>query len=133
LDSQERERERREKREERRERARQQQLWWWWSSGFDEKKKKKKKKKTKSRLFLRIRRRPISREESLERERERGFWMGKGGTKAGAILVRLVSTLDTGFFYVKRKNPKKMPHKLELKKYDAKARKHAVFVESKIK
>ena len=69
----------------------------------------------------------------MERERERGFWMGKGGTKAGAILVRLVSTLDTGFFYVKRKNPKKMPHKLELKKYDAKARKHAVFVESKIK
>ena len=33
---------------------------------------------------------------------------------------------------MKRKNPKKMPHKLELKKYDAKARKHAVFVESKI-
>ena len=69
-----------------------------------------------------------------EREREReDLWMGQGGTKAGAILVRLVSTLDTGFFYVKRKNPKKMPHKLELKKYDAKARKHAVFVESKIK
>jgi large subunit ribosomal protein L33 len=59
--------------------------------------------------------------------------MAKGATKAGAVLVRLVSTLDTGFFYVKRKNPKKIPHKLEFRKYDAKARKHCLFVESKQK
>ena len=59
--------------------------------------------------------------------------MAKGATKAGAVLVRLVSTLDTGFFYVKRKNPKKIPHKLEFRKYDAKARKHCLFVVSKQK
>ena len=59
--------------------------------------------------------------------------MAKGATKAGAILVRVVSTLDTGFFYVKRKNPKKMPNKLEFRKYDPRARKHCLFVESKQK
>jgi large subunit ribosomal protein L33 len=59
--------------------------------------------------------------------------MAKGATKAGAILVRLVSTLETGFFYVKRKNPKKMPNKLEFRKYDPRARKHCLFVESKQK
>jgi len=57
--------------------------------------------------------------------------MAKGATKAGAVLVRLVSTLDTGFFYVKRKNPKKMPNALEFRKYDPRARKHCLFVESK--
>ena len=59
--------------------------------------------------------------------------MAKGATKAGAILVRLVSTLDTGFFYAKRKNPKKMPNKLEFRQYDPRARKHCLFVESKQK
>jgi large subunit ribosomal protein L33 len=44
--------------------------------------------------------------------------MAKGATKAGAILVKLVSTAQTGFFYVRRKNPKKLPKKLEFIKYD---------------
>ena len=44
--------------------------------------------------------------------------MAKGATKAGAILVKLVSTAATGYFYVKRKNPKRMPRKLEFIKYD---------------
>jgi len=44
--------------------------------------------------------------------------MAKGATKAGAILVKLVSTAQTGFFYVRRKNPKKLPKKLEFMKYD---------------
>jgi large subunit ribosomal protein L33 len=59
--------------------------------------------------------------------------MAKGATKAGAVLVRIVSTLSTGAFYVRRKNPKKLPQKLEFMKYDNKARKHCLFVESKQK
>jgi len=48
--------------------------------------------------------------------------MAKGATKAGAILVKLVSAARTGFFYVKRKNPKKTPRKLEFVKYDPRVR-----------
>jgi len=48
--------------------------------------------------------------------------MAKGATKAGAILVKLVSTAATGYFYVKRKNPKKLPRKLEFVKYDPRVR-----------
>ena len=48
--------------------------------------------------------------------------MAKGATKAGAILVKLVSTAQTGFFYVKRKNPKRLPRKLEFVKYDPRVR-----------
>ena len=54
------------------------------------------------------------------------------GTKAGAILVKLVSTAATGFFYVKRRNPKKNPIKLEFMKYDPRVRRHVLFVEQKI-
>ena len=55
------------------------------------------------------------------------------GTKAGAILVKLVSTAATGFFYVKRRNPKKNPVKLEFMKYDPRVRRHVLFVEQKRK
>jgi large subunit ribosomal protein L33 len=44
--------------------------------------------------------------------------MAKGATKAGAILVKLVSTAATGSFIIRRRNPKKMPKKLEMMKYD---------------
>ncbi len=53
--------------------------------------------------------------------------------KSNTIQVKLVSTADTGFFYVKNKNPKQMTDKLELKKYDPKVRKHVLFKEQKIK
>lgn len=53
-------------------------------------------------------------------------------TKAGAILVKLVSTAATGFFYVKRRNPKKNPVKLEFMKYDPRVRMHVLFTEQKI-
>ena len=53
--------------------------------------------------------------------------MAKGATKAGAILVKLVSTAQTGFFYVKRKNPKRLPRKLEFVKYDPRVRDAARF------
>eukprot|EP00740_Mantoniella_antarctica_P023389 CAMPEP_0198684796 /NCGR_PEP_ID=MMETSP1468-20131203/12728_1 /TAXON_ID=1461545 /ORGANISM="Mantoniella sp, Strain CCMP1436" /LENGTH=58 /DNA_ID=CAMNT_0044429871 /DNA_START=191 /DNA_END=367 /DNA_ORIENTATION=+ len=55
------------------------------------------------------------------------------GTKAGALLVKLVSTAATGYFYVKRRNPKKNPVKLEFMKYDPRVRQHVLFVEQKMK
>jgi len=53
--------------------------------------------------------------------------------KTSSVLIKLVSTADTGFFYVTRKNPRTKTEKMELKKYDPVARKHVAFKESKIK
>lgn len=53
--------------------------------------------------------------------------------KQNTVLIKLVSTADTGFFYVKKKNPKKTTNKLEFRKYDPVVRKHVAFKESKIK
>ena len=53
--------------------------------------------------------------------------------KTNTLLIKLVSTADTGYFYVTKKNPRTTTEKLELKKYDPVARKHVVFRESKIK
>jgi large subunit ribosomal protein L33 len=53
--------------------------------------------------------------------------------KQATIMIKLVSTADTGYYYVTRKNPRTSTEKLELKKYDPVARKHVVFKESKIK
>jgi large subunit ribosomal protein L33 len=53
--------------------------------------------------------------------------------KTNTVLIKLVSTADTGFFYVTKKNPRTKTEKLELKKYDPVAKKHVVFKESKIK
>jgi len=47
--------------------------------------------------------------------------------------IRMVSTADTGFFYTTFKNKRNTPDKLEMKKYDPKARKHVIFKEAKIK
>lgn len=47
--------------------------------------------------------------------------------------IRMVSTADTGFFYTTFKNKRNTPDKLEMKKYDPKARKHVMFKEAKIK
>ena len=47
--------------------------------------------------------------------------------------IRMVSTADTGFFYTTYKNKRNTPDKLEIKKYDPKARKHVAFKEAKIK
>jgi large subunit ribosomal protein L33 len=46
--------------------------------------------------------------------------------------IKLVSSANTGFFYVTKKNPRNTT-KLELKKYDPVARKHVSFKEGKIK
>jgi large subunit ribosomal protein L33 len=53
--------------------------------------------------------------------------------KSATILVKLVSTADTGFYYVTKKNPRTKTEKLEFKKYDPVARKHVAFKEYKIK
>jgi len=53
--------------------------------------------------------------------------------KAVTIKVRLVSTADTGFFYVTKKNSRTMTDKLSMRKYDPVARKHVEFKEAKIK
>lgn len=53
--------------------------------------------------------------------------------KSNTILIKLVSSADTGFYYVTKKNPRAKTEKIELKKYDPVARKHVLFKESKIK
>ena len=53
--------------------------------------------------------------------------------KGATLLIKLVSTAGTGFFYVKRKNPRTLPKKLELMKYDPRVRQHVLFTESKLK
>jgi len=53
--------------------------------------------------------------------------------KPATVLIKLVSSADTGYFYVAKKNPKKTTNKLQFRKYDPKARKHVLFKESKMK
>ncbi|HEY7385812.1 MAG TPA: 50S ribosomal protein L33 [Beijerinckiaceae bacterium] len=53
--------------------------------------------------------------------------------KAVTIKVKLVSTADTGYYYVTKKNSRTMTEKLSRKKYDPVAKKHVEFKESKIK
>jgi large subunit ribosomal protein L33 len=53
--------------------------------------------------------------------------------KSNTLLIKLVSSADTGYYYVTKKNPRKTTDKLELKKYDPVARKHVLFKEGKIK
>jgi large subunit ribosomal protein L33 len=53
--------------------------------------------------------------------------------KAASIKIKLVSSADTGFYYVTKKNSRTMTDKLVKKKYDPVAKKHVEFRESKIK
>ncbi|NNM72127.1 50S ribosomal protein L33 [Enterovirga aerilata] len=53
--------------------------------------------------------------------------------KAVTIKVKLVSTADTGYYYVTKKNSRTMTDKLSMKKYDPVAKKHVEFKEAKIK
>ena len=57
----------------------------------------------------------------------------KAMAKSSTVLIKLVSSADTGFYYVTKKNPRTSTEKLELKKYDPVARKHVLFKEAKIK
>jgi large subunit ribosomal protein L33 len=53
--------------------------------------------------------------------------------KPATVKIRLVSTADTGFFYVTKKNPRNTTEKMVFKKYDPVVRKHVEFKEAKIK
>jgi large subunit ribosomal protein L33 len=53
--------------------------------------------------------------------------------KANTVKIKLVSSADTGFYYVTKKNARTMTDKLSLRKYDPVARKHVEFKEAKIK
>lgn len=53
--------------------------------------------------------------------------------KAVTIKVKLLSTADTGYFYVTKKNTRTMTEKMSMRKYDPVAKKHVAFKEAKIK
>jgi large subunit ribosomal protein L33 len=53
--------------------------------------------------------------------------------KPTTVKIKLVSTADTGFFYVTKKNPRTKTEKLSFSKYDPVVRKHVEFKEAKIK
>jgi large subunit ribosomal protein L33 len=52
--------------------------------------------------------------------------------KKATVLIKMTSSAGTGFFYVKKKNPKKLTKKLAFRKYDPKLRKHVLFEEKKL-
>ncbi|UZG43580.1 50S ribosomal protein L33 [Caldimonas thermodepolymerans] len=47
--------------------------------------------------------------------------------------IKLESTAGTGHFYTTTKNKKTTPEKLEIMKFDPKARKHVIYKEVKLK
>ncbi len=53
--------------------------------------------------------------------------------KPAVVKIKLVSTADTGYYYVTKKNPRNITEKMVLKKYDPVVRKHVEFKEAKIK
>jgi large subunit ribosomal protein L33 len=53
--------------------------------------------------------------------------------KPATVKIKLVSTADTGFFYVTKKNPRNTTEKMSFRKYDPVVRKHVEFKEAKIK
>ncbi len=52
--------------------------------------------------------------------------------KKNNFLVKLVSSGGSGYFFVKKRNPKQLKEKLSFKKYDPVLRKHVVFNEKKL-
>jgi large subunit ribosomal protein L33 len=53
--------------------------------------------------------------------------------KPTTVKIKLVSSADTGFYYVTKKNPRTQTEKMSMRKYDPVVRKHVDFKESKIK
>ena len=47
--------------------------------------------------------------------------------------IKLESTAGTGHFYTTTKNKRTKPEKIEMLKYDPKARKHVMYKEGKLK
>ncbi len=53
--------------------------------------------------------------------------------KAIREIIKLVSSAGTGHFYTTTKNKRTQTGKMEVKKYDPKARSHVMYKETKIK
>jgi len=53
--------------------------------------------------------------------------------KPATVKIRLVSTADTGFFYVTKKNPRNQTEKMSFRKYDPVVCKHVEFKERIVK
>jgi large subunit ribosomal protein L33 len=53
--------------------------------------------------------------------------------KPATVKIKLVSSADTGFYYVTKKNPRNTTEKMSFRKYDPVVRKHVEFKEAKIK
>jgi large subunit ribosomal protein L33 len=53
--------------------------------------------------------------------------------KPTTVKIKLVSSADTGFFYVTKKNPRTQTEKMSFRKYDPVVRKHVIYTEAKIK
>ena len=47
--------------------------------------------------------------------------------------IKLESTAGTGHFYTTTKNKRTKPEKMEIMKFDPKARKHVIYKETKLK
>ena len=74
----------------------------------------------------------------IERRRARAAFLifklvGLTMAKPATVKIKLVSSADTGFFYVTKKNPRNQTEKLTFRKYDPVVRKHVDFKETKIK
>ena len=53
--------------------------------------------------------------------------------KPATVKIKLVSTADTGFFYVTKKNPRTQTEKMSFRSTTRVVRKHVDFKEAKIK
>ena len=53
--------------------------------------------------------------------------------KAVTLKIKLVSSADTGHYYVTKKNSRTQTDKMDKKKYDPIAKKHVEYRDSKIK
>ena len=69
----------------------------------------------------------------LRRHELQTFQRTKKMAKAAKLKIKLLSTADTGFFYVTSKNSRTKTDKLSFRKYDPVAKKHVEFKETKIK
>lgn len=53
-------------------------------------------------------------------------------SKRKSIACKLVSSAGTGFFYIARRNPKRITKKYQFKKYDPVVKAHVMFDEEKL-
>ena len=49
--------------------------------------------------------------------------------KPASVLIKMVSTADTGYFYVKKKNTRTSTEKLEMRKYERLRERHETCID----